>query len=51
LASALPSGCGVMGDVCLDQAGSHDRVLRPNRNTERTLVPDIDRLNIFTKGS
>lgn len=45
---ALASGGGVMGDVCLDAAGSHDRALRPNRNEERTLVPDIDRLNLFT---
>ncbi len=44
---ALAAGGGVMGDVCLDAAGSHDRALRPNRNEERTLVPDIDRLNIF----
>ena len=27
---ALASGGGVMGDVCLDAAGSHDRALRPN---------------------
>ena len=45
---ALASGGGVMGDVCLDAAGSHNRALRPNRNEERTLVPDIDRLNLFT---
>lgn len=45
---ALPSGGGILGDVCLDAAGSHDRALRPNRNEERTLVPDIDRLNIYT---
>lgn len=44
---ALASGAGVMGDVCLDAAGSHNRALRPNRNEERTLVPDIDRLNLF----
>jgi len=45
---ALANGAGVMGDVCLDAAGSHDRALRPNRNEERTLVPDIDRINIYT---
>lgn len=45
---ALPSGGGILGDVCLDAAGSHDRALRPNRNEERTLVPDIERLNIYT---
>ncbi|WOH38379.1 TonB-dependent receptor [Thalassotalea fonticola] len=45
---ALTDGGGVMGDVCLEQTGSHNRALRPNRNEERTLVPDIDRLNIFT---
>jgi len=50
MASALASGGGVIGDACLDQAGNHDRALRPNRNAERTLVPDIDRLDIFTKG-
>lgn len=48
---ALASGAGVMGDICLDAAGSHDRALRPNRNEERTLVPDIDRLNIYTNFS
>ena len=48
---ALPSGGGVMGDICLDAAGSHDRALRPNRNEERTLVPDIDRLNLYTNFS
>lgn len=48
---ALPSGGGVFGDICLDAAGSHDRALRPNRNEERTLVPDIDRLNIYTNFS
>jgi iron complex outermembrane receptor protein len=45
---ALASGAGLMGDVCLDAAGSHDRALRPNRNEDRTLVPDIDRVNIYT---
>ena len=45
---ALPSGGGVMGDICLDAAGSHDRALRPNRNEDRTLVPDIDRINLYT---
>lgn len=45
---ALTSGAGLIGDVCLDAAGSHDRALRPNRNEARTLVPDIDRLNIYT---
>jgi outer membrane receptor protein involved in Fe transport len=39
---------GVLGDVCLDSGSSHDRAVRPNRNEDRTLVPDIDRLNIFT---
>ncbi len=48
---ALPSGGGVMGDICLDAAGSHDRALRPNRNEERTLVPDIDRINLYTNFS
>lgn len=45
---ALPSGGGVLGDICMQAAGSHDRALRPNRNEERTLVPDIDRLNLYT---
>jgi len=45
---ALPSGGGILGDVCLDAAGSHDRALRPNRNEVRTLVPDIDRINLYT---
>ncbi|MDO6692233.1 TonB-dependent receptor [Aliiglaciecola sp. 3_MG-2023] len=48
---ALASGAGVLGDVCLEAAGSHDRALRPNRNEERTLVPDIDRLNLYVNFS
>ena len=35
-------------DLCFD-TGSHDRALRPNRNETRTLVPDIDRVNLFAK--
>ncbi|REL27295.1 TonB-dependent receptor [Thalassotalea euphylliae] len=38
----------VLGDVCLQSGGSHDRALRPNRNEDRTLVPDIDRFNLYT---
>lgn len=34
-------------DLCFD-TGSHDRALRPNRNSERTLTPDVDRLNVYT---
>lgn len=45
---ALAAGGGLIGDVCLDAAGSHDRALRPNRNEDRTLVPDIDRVNLYT---
>ncbi|GAC16893.1 TonB-dependent receptor domain-containing protein [Aliiglaciecola lipolytica] len=44
---ALASGAGILGDVCLEDASSHDRALRPNRNEDRTLVPDIDRLNLY----
>ena len=34
-------------DLCLDSSGQ-DRAMRPNRNEDRTLVPDIDRINLFT---
>lgn len=34
--------------LCLDSS-SQDRALRANRNEDRTLVPDVDRLNIFSK--
>lgn len=44
----LPEGGGILGDVCLEQAGSHDRALRPNRNEVRTLVPDIERVNLYS---
>ena len=37
-----------MQDLCFD-TGSHDRALRPNRNEERTLVPDIERFNLFAR--
>ena len=33
-------------DLCLDSSGQ-DRALRPNRNEQRTLVPDIERYNFF----
>jgi len=36
-------------DLCID-SGGHDRALRPNRLSDRTLIPDTDRLNIFTFG-
>jgi len=45
---ALPDGGGIIGDVCLQQTGSHDRALRPNRNEERTLIPDIERVNLYS---
>lgn len=35
-------------DLCLDASGQ-DRALRPNRNETRTLVPDIDRVNLFAR--
>ena len=35
-------------DLCLDSSGQ-DRALRPNRNETRTLVPDIDRINLFAR--
>ncbi|MBO9490305.1 TonB-dependent receptor [Endozoicomonas sp. G2_1] len=38
----------VLGDVCLQSGGGHDRALRPNRNEDRTLAPDIDRINVYT---
>jgi outer membrane receptor protein involved in Fe transport len=44
---ALGAGEGAIGDVCLDAAGGHDRALRPNRNEDRTLIPDIDRVNLY----
>ena len=34
-------------DLCLD-ASSQDRAIRPNRNEHRTLVSDLERLNIFS---
>lgn len=37
-------------DLCLD-AGNHDRALRPNRNEVRTLVSDMERLNLFAHAS
>lgn len=45
---AIADGAGIMDDICIDAAGSHDRALRPNRNEERTLIPDVDRVNIYT---
>lgn len=45
---ALPEGGGIIGDVCLEQRGSHDRALRPNRNEDRTLIPDIERINLYS---
>ena len=35
-------------DLCLDSSGQ-DRALRPNRNEVRTLVPDIERVNLFAR--
>ncbi|MDE0272605.1 MAG: TonB-dependent receptor [Gammaproteobacteria bacterium] len=35
-------------DLCLDSSGQ-DRAIRPNRNEVRTLVPDIERYNIFAR--
>ncbi len=35
-------------DLCLDSSGQ-DRALRPNRNEVRTLVPDIERINVFAR--
>ena len=34
-------------DLCLD-AGSANRALRPDRNFDRSLSPDIERINIFS---
>ena len=45
---ALPDGGGIIGDVCLEQTGSHNRALRPNRNEVRTLIPDIERVNLYS---
>lgn len=45
---AIADGAGIIGDVCLEQTGSHDRALRPNRNEERTLIPDIERVNLYS---
>lgn len=47
----LPAGGGIIGDVCLQRAGSHNRALRPNRNEERTLIPDIERVNLYSSFS
>lgn len=33
-------------DLCLDSSGQ-DRALRPNRNEDRTLTPDVERYNFF----
>ena len=35
-------------NLCLD-ASRQDRALRPNRNETRTLVPDVDRVNLFAR--
>lgn len=45
---AIADGAGIIGDVCLEQRSSHDRALRPNRNEVRTLIPDIERFNLYS---
>ena len=36
-------------DLCID-SGSHNRAQRPNREEQRTLIPDNERINLFAFG-